>query len=239
MKKPLYIKIFNDYKNLIDNKTLLPGDAIDSEKEMMDKYNCSRDTVRKSTTMLEQKGYIKKSRGKASIVIENIQYQFPAASIESFKELAEKTQFDSKTILVNLDLINRDDYKFLKGMRSTKVYLLERIRQINGESIVYDIDYLDTEFVPYMDKKIAENSIYEYIENELKIVINYSQKNITVERASDKMAKIMDIEEDSQMVVVKSSTYTKDNEFFQYSISYHKADKFSFTTYALRKKNID
>ena len=234
MKRPLYIKIFDHYKTLIEDKKLLPGDEIPSEKELMKKYSCSRDTVRKATTLLEHNSFIKKSRGKPSVVIEYNQYNFPAASIKSFKEVSRDSKFSASTKLVRLSLDDIDNYPFLKEMNSKKVYCIERIRKINNQAIIYDIDYLDAKIVPSMTEQIAKNSIYEYIEGKLGIQIAYSEKNITVTNAPNKILESMDILEDDLMVLVESKTYTNDNKFFQYTKSYHRSDKFSFNTYALR-----
>lgn len=235
MKRPLYIKIYDHFKSLIEDKKLLPGDEIDSEKDLMEKYNCSRDTVRKATTLLEQHSYIKKSRGKPSVVIENDHYNFPAANIKSFKELSSDSKFSTSTKLVNLTLDDKDEYPFLREMKSDKVYRIARVREIDNQAIIYDVDYLDADLVPNMTEQIAEDSIYEYIEGVLDIQIAYSEKNITVRHAPNKILDSMDLLKDDLVVLVKSKTYTDNNEFFQYTRSFHRADKFSFNTYALRK----
>lgn len=235
MKRPLYIKIYDHFKSLIEDKKLLPGDELPSEKDLMEKYNCSRDTVRKATTLLEQHSYIKKSRGKPSVVIENNHYDFPAANIRSFKELSGESKFSTSTKLVSLTLDNKDDYPFLKDMKSEKVYRIARVRNIDNQAIIYDVDFLDADLVQNMTEKIAKDSIYEYIEGVLGIQIAYSEKNITVSHAPNEILDSMDLVKDDLVVLVKSKTYTDKNEFFQYTKSFHRADKFSFNTYALRK----
>lgn len=234
MSKALYIKIYDDIKNLIKSKTLLPGDPIPSELELRKKYNCSRDTVRKATLLLEQKNYIYKSQGKPSIVLENTQYLFPTSTLESFKELAVKNNLSSKTKCVSIREIDKSSLADLSDIESDKVTELIRVRNINGENIVLDIDYLDSNKVPYMDKEIAENSIYEYIEGQLGLNISYSKKIVVVENANKQDLELLDISDDDLVVVVKSFVYLDNGKCFQYSISRHRSDKFVFTAYASR-----
>lgn len=234
MINPLYIKIYNDYKTLIQSNQLSPGEEIPSEAFLRKKYACSRDTVRKATGLLEQKGYIKKSRGKASIVIENRQYLFPTSSIESFKEVSKKNKLDAKTICISLSYVDRDDFDFLNKFKSKKIIEIKRIRQISGEKIVFDIDYLDSFFVDGITKKIAEDSIYEYIEHNLGLKIGYAKKVVTVDYPRDEQIKYLDISQSDLLVCVDSDTYLKSGELFQHSISYHRYDKFIFTSYAAR-----
>lgn len=232
--KALYIQIYEDIKKLIKSNKLKPGDQIASEKELREKYNCSRDTVRKATTLLEQNNLIIKSRGKASIVAENRQYLFPTSSLESFKELKDKNYLDAKTIFVSSKILDLDTLDLKSKLICKEVLEVKRIREINGEKIVLDIDYFDTEYVNDITKDIAENSIYEYIEEELRLEIDHAQKIVTVESPTDEEAKLLDLRPDKLLVQVTSDTYLKDGTIFQHSISKHRHDKFVFTSYAKR-----
>lgn len=232
--KALYIQIYEDIKKLIKSNKLKPGDQIASEKELREKYNCSRDTVRKATTLLEQNNLIIKSRGKASIVAENRQYLFPTSSLESFKELKDKNYLDAKTIFVSSKILNLDTLHIKSKLTCKEVLEVKRIREINGEKIVLDIDYFDTEYVNGITKEIAENSIYEYIEEEIGLEIDHAQKIVTVESPTDEEAKLLDLRPDKLLVQVTSDTYLKDGTIFQHSISKHRHDKFVFTSYAKR-----
>lgn len=232
--KALYIQIYEDIKKLIKSNKLKPGDQIASEKELREKYNCSRDTVRKATTLLEQNNLIIKSRGKASIVAENRQYLFPTSSLESFKELKDKNYLDAKTIFVSSKILDLDTLDLKSKLICKEVLEVKRIREINGEKIVLDIDYFDTEYVNDITKEIAENSIYEYIEEDLRLKIDHAQKIVTVESPTDEEAKLLDLRPDKLLVQVTSDTYLKDGTIFQHSISKHRHDKFVFTSYAKR-----
>ena len=52
-----YLNIYNVIVSKIESKEYQPNDKLPSEKELMDEYSVSRDTVRKSLNMLEQNGY--------------------------------------------------------------------------------------------------------------------------------------------------------------------------------------
>ena len=46
-----YLNIYNIIVNKIESKEYVANDKLPSEKELMDEYNVSRDTVRKSLNM--------------------------------------------------------------------------------------------------------------------------------------------------------------------------------------------
>lgn len=234
MNKALYIKIYEDLKNEIKSNSILPGDTIPSESQLRDIYKCSRDTVRKATLLLEQKNYIKKSRGKSSIVLENRQYLFPTSTLESFKELAIKNNLDYETNVASFKILDKSDIEDIEDIKSDKVIELKRVRMINNDAIVLDIDYLDTNIITGLTQEIAQDSIYEYFEDILGLHISYSKKTVTVENVSPQDLELLHVTEDDLVVMVKSSTYLDSGECFQYSISRHRSDKFIFTSYASR-----
>lgn len=69
-----------------------------------------------------------------------------------------------------------------------------------------DKDYLCHSSVESITEEICENSIYEYIENELNLKIAYAKKEITTQMASEDDIKYLDMK-DYQMVVVVKRLY--------------------------------
>ena len=78
----------------------------------MERYNVSRDTIRKSLDLLEGNGYIHKVKGKGSLALDVDKLDFPIIGVVTFKELSKKMGVNSNTILHELDLIIPD--KFLR-----------------------------------------------------------------------------------------------------------------------------
>ena len=101
---------------------------------------------------------------------------------------------------------------------------------------ILDIDYLDMELIPNSTRRIAEQSIYSCIENDLKLIINYAQKEITTDHTSDQDKNLMDIDQAPYVVSIKSKVYLQDGRQFQFTESRHKLEKFRFVDFAKRKK---
>ena len=102
---------------------------------------------------------------------------------------------------------------------------------------ILDIDYLDMELIPNSTRQIAEQSIYSYIENDLKLIINYAQKEITTDHTSDRDKILMDIDKDPYAVSIKSKVYLQDDCQFQFTESCHKLEKFKFVDFVKRKNS--
>lgn len=233
-----YFNIYNELANNIENRIYKVNDVVPSESELMKQYAVSRDTARKALIRLEQNGYIQKQRGKRATVLDISTFDFPVSGVVSFKEIANKLGPDSKTIVDELKCIesSEDISQKLELDNGEKVWKIVRSRSIAGERIILDKDYLVQKHVANITQEICENSIYEYIENELGLKIAYAKKEITVQSATEEDKKYLDMKSFDMVVVVRSYTYLDDTSLFQYTESRHRPDKFKFVDFARRYK---
>ena len=233
-----YIQLYNTILNMIKNKELKAGDKLPSEKNLMEIYNMSRDTVRKTLNMLVQDGYIEKARGKVAVVIEKNKLSFPISEIKSFKEL--HIDVENKTHVENLEISKNEEeiMEILKLKKEEEYFKVIRIREIENEKIIVDKDYIPRKYVPNLSLKTAQDSLYKYFEEELNLKISYCTKEITVQQVTKEDKELLDMKSFDTIVVVKSFTYLEGGDLFQYTESRHRPDKFKFTGYAYREKNI-
>lgn len=230
-------EIYLDLEAAILNQRYKPGDLLPSENTLATTYNVSRETIRKALVLLLESGYIQKQQGKGSIVLDVKRFNFPVSGLTSYKEIQDTQHIKGKTILTKNErqLMPQHIIQQFNLPADTQVHYIERQRQVNGESVILDKDYLITSIVPEMPDKEAENSLYNYIEHTLGLVIGYAQKEFTVEPITKEDKLLMDLQNDSHVVVVRSSVYLEDTRFFQYTESRHRLDKFRFVDFARRR----
>lgn len=234
MKK--YEAIYQDLLAKIESHEIKAGQLLPSEFYLRNHYKTSRDTVRKALMLLSQNGYIQKSQGKGSIVLDIMRFNFPVSGLISFKELAETIPGKVETIVNCCECIQPDDEikKLLMLQGDTKVWYIERIRRINEEAVIFDTDILNADIVPYMDEKTAQNSLYDYLEDELNLKISYAKKEITCRPVTFKDKKLMDLKNYDMVINIASFVFLEDTTLFQYTISRHRPDKFRFSDFARR-----
>ena len=233
---PKYRDIYESLLNRIRNGEFKPGQTLPKEFDLMEEYQASRDTVRKSLRLLSDEGYIHANKGVGSIVLDCNRFDFPVSGIKSFKELHGEMGKDIHTKVICCELVDPDTRikNILKLNNGEKVWMIERVRIINGEKIILDLDFLNASIVPTLTKDIAENSLYEYIENELNLKISYAHKEFTCQNATENDKKLLDLNGYDLVVNVDSSTYLSDTQIFQFTRSRHRPDKFRFTDFAKR-----
>lgn len=232
-----YLAIYNEISNKIENNKIQSGEKLSSENEMMKEYNVSRDTIRKALNLLESNGYIQKVKGKGSFVIDINKFDFPVSGLTSFKELSTKMGVESNTLVKELKLMEPDNFlmKQLNLSKNDDVWKVIRVREINNKKIILDKDFFNKKYVPLLTKDICENSIYEYLENELGLKISFAKKEITVQQATEEDKSYLDFENYNMIVVVKNYIYLDDMSLFQYTESRHRPDRFKFVEFARRK----
>jgi GntR family trehalose operon transcriptional repressor len=229
-------KIFDEIAEEIRSGQFRPGETLPSESDLCERFSTSRETIRKALNLLVQNGYIHKIQGKGSIVLDMNKFDFPFGGLISFKEIARQMGRQSRTIVHDLGLIHPDSYIGEQLGVSAKDYVwkVTRTREIEQEKIILDRDFISQKVVPALTKEICENSIYEYIENELGLKISFAKKEIYVENLTDEDREYLDVNGFVNIVVVKNQVFLDDMTLLQYTESRHRPDKFRFTDYARR-----
>lgn len=237
--KNKYVKIYEELSTKIEEGDYPVNSLLPSENELVELYETSRETIRKALKLLSEHGYIQKVQGKGSIVLDVQKLNFPISGLVSFKELAKKMGGRASTIVEEFTEINPDAFlkDQLKAADEDKVWKVLRVREIAKEKIILDKDYLLEKYVPNLTRSICENSIYEYIENDLGLSISFAKKEITVEEPTEEDRLFLDLEGFVNIVVVKNFVYLDDASLFQYTESRHRPDKFRFIDFARRKIN--
>ncbi|SHH49385.1 trehalose operon repressor [Tepidibacter thalassicus] len=231
-----YLAIYNEIMSKIENGRIECNTKLPSENDLMREYNVSRDTIRKALNLLEQNGYIQKIKGKGSFVLDINKFDFLVSGLTSFKELSEKIGVKSNTIVKELELIRPDKFLMnqLKVSKDDVIWKVVRVREIGDKKIILDKDFLNKKFVPLLTRDICENSIFEYIENDLGLKISFAKKEITVQQATEEDKNYLDLENYNVIVVVKNYIYLDDMSLFQYTESRHRPDRFKFVDFARR-----
>ena len=172
-----YQKISQDLINKIKSQEINAHTYLPSENELMKMYKASRDTIRKALDILLKNGYIQKNKGKGSLVLDVDKVAFPVSGVTSFKELAKTINGEVITEVIEVSLNPVDEImKKELYMEQGNYYKVRRIREIDGERVILDTDFLNAEIVPGINTEIAKDSLYSYIENVLDLKISFARK---------------------------------------------------------------
>ena len=240
MPKSKFEQIYKDLKEKIESGDYAYQDLLPSENTMVSIYNCSRNTIRRALSELTEQGYVQPLHGKGVRVIYQPidQAAFTSGGIESFKESAIRNHRKRHTEVLQFAEITADERLAAKtGFPvGSELYYLQRVRFLDGIALILDINMFLKSLVPNLTKEIAENSIYEYIENDLGMSIVTSKRKMTVERATQIDEKYLQLNDYNCLAVVTGQTFNADGIMFEYTQSRHRPDYFCFQDTATRKR---
>lgn len=240
MPKSKFEQIYKDLKEKIESGDYAYQDLLPSENTMVSIYNCSRNTIRRALSKLTEQGYVQPLHGKGVRVIYQPidQAAFTIGGIESFKESAIRNHRKRHTEVLLFAEITADERLAAKtGFPvGSELYYLQRVRFLDGIALILDINMFLKSLVPNLTKEIAENSIYEYIENDLGMSIVTSKRKMTVERATQIDEKYLQLNDYNCLAVVTGQTFNADGIMFEYTQSRHRPDYFCFQDTATRKR---
>ena len=241
MPKAKYEGIYHSIKKRIEAQDYPYQSLLPSENTLIEEYACSRNTARRALAELVADGYVQTMQGRGVRVI----YQpvgkttFSIGGIETFQETARRNHLHAVTKVTKFETVIADECFAAKSGFSVgdELWSIERVRYLDGKALILDVNYFLKEFVPGLTPQIAANSIYDYIENTLGMQIITSKRRITVEHATARDEKLLDMDSYDCVAVVVNQTFNASGLLFEYTQSRHQPDYFCFQDIATRKKN--
>lgn len=241
MPKAKFADIYQDLRQKVETGVYAYQKLLPSENELTAAYNCSRNTVRRALRELIELGYVQAIQGKGVRVLYQpaAQSEFRIGGIETFKEAAQRNHLQSKTRVLRFErcvctaaLARKTG--FPKGEILWKIY---RVRLLDGQPLILDKNFFRADLVPALTSEIAQQSIYEYLEDVLGIKIVTSKRRITVERVTEEDRQCLELGDYNCVAVITSQTFNDNGIQIEYTISRHHPERFSFEDTATRYRN--
>ena len=231
-----YVEVYSDLAERIRSGVYPAGSRLPAENILIEEYGVSRDTLRKALALLEQDGFMQQTRGKEALGLNHEKVVFPVSGLTSFQELALAEGYRTATHVARLETVrgNRELMKALDVTRDDEVWRLYRVREIEGERVILDKDFLNRKYVPELPEEAVQDSLYKYLEGQLGLRIGFAQKEITAARATEEDRRYLDLGRNDIIIRVSSYVYLENGALFQHTESRHRWDRFRFVDFAKR-----
>ena len=112
MPKSKFKAIYKELKADIESERLPYQSLMPSENQLIVRFDCSRNTVRRAIAMLAEEGYVQPMHGRGVRVIytKTQTPPFLIAGIESFGESARRNNLKTTTKLIRFTELTADDH---------------------------------------------------------------------------------------------------------------------------------
>ena len=233
-------KIFLDLKNKIETHEYEFNSILPSEHDLIKVYGCTRTPVRRAIAELIKRGYVQVRQGsRIRVIYEPVERNvFKIGGIESFKEAAIRNGFSYATKVVKLEEIVADEEISKRtGFKiGDKLFDVRRVRYIDGKALIFDKNYFLVKFAQGLNEEIAQSSIYDYLENVLKMKIMTSKRKMTTELATSEDKEYLELDDYNCLAIVSGRVFNGEGIQFEYTESRHRPDYFCFEDTATRHK---
>lgn len=108
---------------------------------------------------------------------------------------------------------------------SKKVVLIEKVRKIEGEPIIFERLYYNYDLCSSITNKAANGFIYDYIINNLKIRFSHIEEYVEPVNLDTTESKLLDVKKGMAAFLVTKISYTDTNEWVEFTNSYIRGDK--------------
>ncbi|PRR80996.1 GntR family transcriptional regulator [Clostridium vincentii] len=233
-----YEQIALDIKQKISEGFFKANDQLPLEKEMCIQYDVSRITIKKAMDQLVMNGLIVKRRGSGSFVKDVDDNEVTDLST-SHQFLGFSNAYKDKKILsevIEFQIINPTEEiaNKLKMEADGFVYYINRVRYADNEPYVVEYTYMPIDVIPGIKREVLQESIYRYIEDELKLNIKSAHRTIRAILPSKLEMGYLKIGENFPLLQIEQIGFLNNGQPFEYSKSNHRSDTFEFKSISVR-----
>lgn len=228
---PLHIQLSQIIKEMIENKELLEGVYLESERELSRIQNISRMTVNKAIISLVNEGLLERKQGKGTFVAYKKQkYKFQ--NLKGFTEVINDKGLKVKNKILSFEVSKQNDAvrkKLQIENKEEQIYKIVRIRFIEDEPFAIETVYIPKRMCEDLTEDLVKNnSLYKLFKekyNHRTKEVNQTIEPIILDK---KNANILNRKNKSLALKFNRVLYTFENEILEYTISIFTTDKYQY-----------
>jgi GntR family trehalose operon transcriptional repressor len=243
MARIAYDHIYRDLKQEIEDGTYSYGQLLPSQSQLVKRFQCAHNTVRKAIGLLASQGYCLPIHGKGVRVIwrpreDKGTYGYALGDIETFVSSAQRNGVNAETQVCAFETCIADTaLAELTGFcLGTELLYVERIRHLDGQALIRDRSFYRLSSVGDATPEHARQSMYAYVEGELGLKLASRKRTICMARATEEDRACLDIDGCDYLAVVRCQTYDSDATLFEFSESHYHPDYFRFHDTIVKKR---
>lgn len=218
-----YQQIAAEIEYSINEQDLKQGDKLPVLEQLMSQYAVSKSTITKALELLERKGVIFQLRGSGIFVRRHNRPGYMSLfSTQGFKSNLGDRVLTSDVLDVSVTKPDATVAQNLGIDVTDDVYRVERVRFVDGEVFCYEESYYVKAIVPYLNREIVADSIFDYVQGALGVTIGFSDMYMQVGRLDEAEAGYLGLQKDDPTLRIETIFHLSNGKPFDYScITYH------------------
>ncbi|MED2840863.1 GntR family transcriptional regulator [Bacillus wiedmannii] len=191
-----------------------------TEEALMNRFEVSRNTIRKVISQLVNRGYIFQVQGSGMFLRETSVTDY--INLGSLRGLTKNLVSQNiETKVLELEVIDADEdiAKRMQCEVETRIYFLKRLRIVDGKPFSIEVSYFKKDIIPYLNKEIALSSVYSYFIEDLRLNIGFADKVISCEKVNKENAQLLELNEGDPALLIENTVCLVNGTIFELSQS--------------------
>ncbi|PGK09267.1 GntR family transcriptional regulator [Bacillus cereus] len=191
-----------------------------TEEALMNRFEVSRNTIRKVISQLVNRGYIFQVQGSGMFLRETSVTDY--INLGSLRGLTKNLVSQNiETKVLELEVIDADEEiaKQMQCEAGTRLYFLKRLRIVDAKPFSIEVSYFKKDIIPYLNEEIALSSVYSYFIEDLRLNIGFADKVISCEKVNKDNAQLLELNEGDPALLIENTVYLVNGTIFELSQS--------------------
>jgi GntR family transcriptional regulator len=225
---PFYFQLKRLLAEEITSGRWLPGDRMDSEPAICRHFGVSRTTVRQAVAELEAEGLIRKEKGRGTFIAEPRSTAWLLQSSHGFYDETVRRGHTVTSRLLRREVIPLPPWATdaLDLSDGAEGVTLERLRWVDGDVVMYAVNYLPAELAPViMSADLETGSLYRTLEESVGLVVDGGRRTVEAVTAQDELAALLEVDEGAALLYVESVSWDPQLRPFECYQAWHRAER--------------
>ncbi len=223
--EPLYKQLQGNLREAVQSQALKPESLLPTERELSEKLEVSRVTVRKAVEGLVQEGLLTRKQGSGTYVASRIEKNFSKLSSFSEDMKARGRTPSSEWLLREKGSVTPDEALSLGLSPGTAVFRFHRIRMSDGEPMALEYSTIPASALNHSGK--ISSSLYATLDTYGNRPVRALQRLRAVPFEGE-IAVLLGVPAGSPGLFIERRAYLRTGQTVEVTQSYYRGDAYDF-----------
>lgn len=222
---------------IIEHK-LAPHDKLPSERDFCEMWDFNRTTLRSAIQRLVVEGKLYQKKGSGTYLAEP-KFLRNLQNLESLSLDVSSSGHELQSSVLSAEVIesNKQIMKKLQVPLGRKVYVLTRLRYIDGEPSTIETSFMDHQrFEAVEAHDFSKESLYSVLENEYGVHIADGEESVGIAYATEYEAQLLGLVPGQAVFYLTGIVYDDDRKPVEYFKTIARVDKIRFASMLRRRE---
>lgn len=226
MKVPKYFRVKGEILDLIAN--LATGDLVPTERELAERFDTSRTTVRQAIAELVVDGRLERTQGRGTFVAQPKLMQVRQLTSFSQDLSSEGWRPGSVVLDISEEAAEGELCDRLRVAPGTPVHRVERLRTAAAEPIAHEVAHLPGAYPGLAEELELRGSLYATMSEVYGATVDVVEDTVETALADPSQATLLGVDTGLPMLLIHRTAWDVDGRPVEWTRSVFRGDRFRF-----------